>query len=63
MPENFCSSYFNIDMLVSLHILLQAPWPHVDLLAAATAEAGKLMVPRLAVYPLYINELWQVSEC
>jgi hypothetical protein len=52
----------NIHMLVSLGILLQAPWPHVDLLAVATAEAGKLMVPRLAVYPFYIDELWQVSK-
>lgn len=36
----------------------EAPWPHVNLLAAATADAGRLMVPRLAVYPFYINDLW-----
>ncbi|KAH8935779.1 hypothetical protein BDL97_17G047900 [Sphagnum fallax] len=33
----------------------EAPWPHVALLAAATAEAGKLLVPRLPVYPSYIH--------
>eukprot|EP00884_Botryococcus_braunii_P011815 jgi/Botrbrau1/20634/Bobra.113_1s0059.2 len=31
----------------------EAAWPHLHALAAATAAAGKALVPRLAVYPEY----------
>ncbi|MGD9603777.1 MAG: 5-amino-6-(D-ribitylamino)uracil--L-tyrosine 4-hydroxyphenyl transferase CofH [Gammaproteobacteria bacterium] len=31
----------------------EAPWPHLDELAAATAAAGKLLQERLTVYPRY----------
>ncbi|KAJ7564639.1 hypothetical protein O6H91_02G027500 [Diphasiastrum complanatum] len=33
----------------------EAPWPHLAELGAATSKAGKLLVPRLAVYPFYIQ--------
>lgn len=33
----------------------EAPWPHLAHLAAATAEAGKLLVPRLAIYPKFVQ--------
>jgi len=35
------------------HVNPEAPWPHLDRLAAATHEAGRLLVERLAVYPRY----------
>ena len=35
------------------HVNPEAPWPALDRLAAATAAAGKLLVPRLAIYPEY----------
>jgi FO synthase len=35
------------------HVNPEAPWPAPDRLAAETAAAGKLLVPRLAVYPEY----------
>jgi len=31
----------------------EAPWPHLELLARATAAAGKVLTERLAVYPRY----------
>ena len=34
----------------------ERPWPHIERLAAATARAGKLLLPRLPVYPKYIAE-------
>jgi FO synthase len=35
------------------HVNPEAPWPHLDELAERTAEAGKLLVPRLPIYPQY----------
>ncbi|HKV43445.1 MAG TPA: 7,8-didemethyl-8-hydroxy-5-deazariboflavin synthase CofG, partial [bacterium] len=32
----------------------EAPWPHIDALAAATAAAGLVLKPRLPVYPEYL---------
>jgi hypothetical protein len=34
----------------------QAPWPHISALADATHAAGKILVPRLPVYPNYIAD-------
>ena len=31
----------------------EKPWPHLQALAAATAAAGKILVPRLPLYPSY----------
>ena len=31
----------------------EAPWPHIDALASATAAGGKRLVERLALYPAY----------
>lgn len=36
----------------------EAPWPHLEELAARTAAAGFELRPRLPVYPEYINEEW-----
>jgi FO synthase len=33
------------------HVNPEAPWPSLDRLAAETAAAGKLLLPRLAIYP------------
>ncbi|MCO5574956.1 hypothetical protein L7F22_028752 [Adiantum nelumboides] len=33
----------------------EAPWPQLSHLAAATAKAGKILVPRLAIYPQFIQ--------
>jgi hypothetical protein len=35
----------------------ERPWPHLGPLAAATAAAGKLLLPRLPVYPQYLLDL------
>jgi FO synthase len=35
------------------HVNPEAPWPALDLLAKRTADAGKLLVERLAIYPSY----------
>lgn len=34
----------------------EAPWPHVDDLARHTREAGKDLVPRLAIYPQWARD-------
>src|ERR1700722_8810408 len=38
------------------HVNPEAPWPTLDLLAERTANAGKLLVERLAIYPEYAAE-------
>src|SRR4051812_4928544 len=38
------------------HVTPGAPWPHLDDLARRTAEAGKLLVERLAIYPSYTQD-------
>ncbi|WP_119459981.1 5-amino-6-(D-ribitylamino)uracil--L-tyrosine 4-hydroxyphenyl transferase CofH [Rhodospirillaceae bacterium SYSU D60014] len=35
------------------HVNPEAPWPHLDALDRATAEAGKQLVQRLAIYPAF----------
>jgi FO synthase len=38
------------------HVNPEAPWPGLDLLARRTADAGKLLVERLAIYPSYAQD-------
>ncbi|MBB3770239.1 FO synthase [Angulomicrobium tetraedrale] len=38
------------------HVNPEAPWPALAALAAATAKAGKVLSPRLAVYPAFIED-------
>ncbi|WP_156439651.1 5-amino-6-(D-ribitylamino)uracil--L-tyrosine 4-hydroxyphenyl transferase CofH [Bradyrhizobium valentinum] len=38
------------------HVNPEAPWPHLARLAEATAECGKKLVERLAVYPAYARQ-------
>jgi FO synthase len=38
------------------HVNPEAPWPTLDLLAQRTADAGKLLVERLAIYPEYLTQ-------
>ncbi|MCW1950039.1 MAG: 5-amino-6-(D-ribitylamino)uracil--L-tyrosine 4-hydroxyphenyl transferase CofH [Octadecabacter sp.] len=42
------------------HVNPEAPWPHLDTLAADTAQCGKILVERLGVYRAYAhqNERW-----
>ena len=38
------------------HVNPEAPWPHLDVLARATADAGKVLTERLAICPAYALE-------
>ncbi|MBN8897628.1 MAG: 5-amino-6-(D-ribitylamino)uracil--L-tyrosine 4-hydroxyphenyl transferase CofH, partial [Rhodospirillales bacterium] len=38
------------------HVNPEAPWPHLDALAARTAEMGKVLVARLPVYPAHAGD-------
>ncbi|MCC5794272.1 MAG: 7,8-didemethyl-8-hydroxy-5-deazariboflavin synthase CofG [Chromatiales bacterium] len=38
------------------HVNPESPWPHLAELEAATAEAGKTLVPRLTLYPAMVRE-------
>src|SRR4029077_813982 len=46
------------------HVNPEAPWPAVDELAKLSAEMGKVLVNRLAVYPAYVRapDLWLAPE-
>ena len=39
------------------HVNPEAPWPHLDALARATADCGKELVERLALYPAYVRDM------
>jgi FO synthase len=39
------------------HVNPEAPWPAITELAERTAEAGKLLAPRLPIYPSYTRDL------
>ena len=41
------------------HVNPEAPWPHLEELAQRTAEAGKVLVQRLPVYPGFTDASWQ----
>jgi FO synthase len=38
------------------HVNPEAPWPALDALAQRTADAGKVLVERLAIYPEYVQD-------
>jgi FO synthase len=40
------------------HVNPEAPWPEVDLLRAATRSRGFELVPRLTVYPDFLDSEW-----
>jgi len=46
------------------HVNPEAPWPAIEELAQRSAEAGKILVNRLAVYPSYVREAdkWLAPE-
>lgn len=39
------------------HVNPEAPWPHLDELEKFTANAGKILEERLAIYPQYVREM------
>ena len=39
------------------HVNPEAPWPHLDQLARETEREGKMLTPRLTVYPVYVRRL------
>ena len=40
------------------HVNPEAPWPELEVLEARTAEAGHTLLPRLTIYPRYLNADW-----
>ncbi len=46
------------------HVNPEAPWPAITELAERTAAAGKLLAPRLPIYPPYVRDLatWSAAE-
>lgn len=39
------------------HVNPEAPWPHLRLLARETEAAGKILLPRLPLYPTYVQQM------
>jgi FO synthase len=46
-----------VSPVTSDHVNPEAPWPQLDALARATADAGKTLTERLAIYPAYVREM------
>lgn len=44
------------------HVNPEAAWPEISRLRDATEAAGKMLVPRLTVYPRYIDERWVTKK-
>jgi FO synthase len=44
------------------HVNPERPWPALEALARATADAGKTLVERLAIYPSHMGERWIATE-
>ena len=46
------------------HVNPEAPWPAITELAERTAATGKLLAPRLPIYPSYVRDLatWSAPE-
>lgn len=40
------------------HVNPEAPWPELARLEEATAAAGHTLLPRLTVYPRFVNDTW-----
>lgn len=40
----------------------EAPWPHLQTLTEATANAGKYLQERLTVYPAFVRDLFQWTD-
>ncbi len=38
------------------HVNPEAPWPHITTLAEETAQMGKVLSPRLSIYPAYLKQ-------
>ena len=44
------------------HVNPEAPWPAIAELAQRTADAGKLLVHRLPIYPAYMRDLGDLDR-
>ena len=55
------SDWGGISPVTPDHVNPEAPWPHIAELARQTADAGKILVERLAVYPAFARDCrrWQ----
>ena len=68
MPVVVCcvgiSDFGGVSPLTRDYVNPESAWPHLRHLCAAAAEAGKTLLPRLPVYPEYLNDAdrWLSSE-
>jgi FO synthase len=51
-----CNDWGGVSPVTVDHVNPESPWPQLDSLAAQTRAAGKTLVPRLTVYPHYIEK-------
>ncbi|WP_129642976.1 5-amino-6-(D-ribitylamino)uracil--L-tyrosine 4-hydroxyphenyl transferase CofH [Peristeroidobacter agariperforans] len=50
-----CNDWGGVSPLTPDHVNPEAPWPHLQQLAAHTARAGCELVERLTIYPRYVQ--------
>ena len=51
-----CNDWGGVSPVTPDHVNPESPWPHLDSLAEQTRAAGKTLVPRLTIYPHYIEQ-------
>ncbi|GAA3662368.1 7,8-didemethyl-8-hydroxy-5-deazariboflavin synthase CofG [Microbacterium marinilacus] len=51
-----------VSPLTADHVNPERPWPHLDDLAAATADAGFALRERLTAHPPYVDDAWLDPE-
>lgn len=70
-PPNLSPGHINAQLLIDAgindwggvspvtpdHVNPEAPWPHLTQLAEHTAESGKILAERLAIYPTYTKDI------
>jgi FO synthase len=50
------NDFGGVSPLTPDHVNPEAPWPHLDRLAATTADTGKWLQQRLTIYPAYVRD-------
>ena len=50
------TAFSGISPITRDYVSPEKPWPHLQQLAAATAASGKALLPRLPVYPAYLQQ-------
>lgn len=57
LVDSGINDWGGVSPLTPDHVNPEAPWPHLDNLARQTEVAGKVLVPRLTIYPDFLEAI------